>query len=77
MVEVVNGAGPAHGKSTSVGVYGRKAGCVVGGGKHGCYSGLSDTMQHSELPEHPYSGQLDGLLGERLVVCQCGHGGSC
>ena len=31
-VEVVNGAGPAHGKEASEGVWGRRAGCVVGGG---------------------------------------------
>ena len=28
-VEVVNGAGPAHGKEASEGVWGRRAGCVV------------------------------------------------
>ena len=33
-------------------------------------------MWHSELPEHLCSGQFDGLLGEGLVVCQCGRGGS-
>ena len=33
-------------------------------------------MRHSELPENLCSSQLDGLLGEDLVVCQCGHGGS-
>ena len=32
-------------------------------------------MRHSELPEHLCSGQLDGLLGEGLIVCQCGRGG--
>ena len=31
-VEVVNGAGPVHGKEASEGVWGRRAGCVVGGG---------------------------------------------
>ena len=49
-VEVVNGAGPARGKEASV--WGRRAGCVVGGGKRACCSGLSDTVRHSELPEH-------------------------
>ena len=49
---------------------------MVGGGQHGCCSGLRDTVRHSELPEHLCSGQLDGLLGEDLVVCQCSHGGS-
>ena len=74
----MNGAGPAHGKETSEGVWGRRAGCVVGSGHRGCCSGLSDTVRHtdSELPEHPCSSQLDGLLGEGLVVCQCGRGGS-
>ena len=49
---------------------------MVGGGQRGCCSGLSDTVWHSELPEHLCSGQLDGLLGEGLLVCQCGRGGS-
>ena len=48
----------------------------LGGGQRGCCSGLSDTARHSELPNHLCSGQLDGLLGERLVVWQCGRGGS-
>ena len=34
-VEVVNGAGPAHGKEASEGVWGRRAGCVVWGGQRG------------------------------------------
>ena len=72
----MNGAGPVRGKAASEGVLGRRAGCVVGGGQRGCCSGLSDTVWHSELPEHLCSGQLDGLLGEGLVVCQCGRGGS-
>ena len=67
-VEVVNKAGPAHGKEASEGVWERRAGCVVGGGQRGCCSRLSDTVQHSELPEHLCSGQLDGLLGEGLFV---------
>ena len=37
-------------------------------GQRGCCSGLSDTVQHSELPELLCSGQLDGLLGKGLVV---------
>ena len=32
-VEVVNRARPAHGKEASEGVWGRRAGCVVGGGQ--------------------------------------------
>ena len=60
----MNGAGPAHGKEASEGVWGRRAGCVVGGGQRGCCSELSNTVRHSELPEHLCSGQLDGLLGE-------------
>ena len=48
----------------------------LGGGQRGCCSGLSDTVRHSELPEHLSSSQLDGLLGEGLVVWQCGCGGS-
>ena len=48
---------------------------MVGGGYRGYCSGLSDTVRHSELSEHLCSGQLDGLLGESLVVCQCGRGG--
>ena len=55
---------------------GERVSCVVVDGKHGSCSGLSDTVQHSELPEHLCSGQLDGLLGEGLVACQCGHGSS-
>ena len=31
-VEVVNGAGPAHGKEASEGIWGRRASYVVGGG---------------------------------------------
>ena len=76
VVEVVNGAGPAHGKEASEGVWGRRAGCVVGGGQRDCCSGLSGTVWQSELPEHLCSGKLDGLLSEGLVVCQCGRGGS-
>ena len=72
---MVNGAGPVHGKEASEGIWERRAGCAVGGGHHGCCSGLSDTVRHSELPEHLCSGQLDGLLGEGLIVCQCGRGG--
>ena len=78
----MNGAGPAHGKEASEGVWGRRAGCVVGGGQRDCCSGLSgkvncrSTVWQSELPEHLCSGKLDGLLGEGLVVCQCGRGGS-
>ena len=75
-VEVVNGAGPAHGKEASEGVWGRRADCVVGGGQRGSCSGLSDTVWQNELPEHLCSGQLDGLLGEGFIVCQCGHGSS-
>ena len=60
----------------SEGVWGRREGCVFGGGQRGCCSGLSNTVRHSELPEHRCSDQLDGLLGEGLVVCQCGCGGS-
>ena len=55
-VEVVNGAGPAHGKEVSEGVWGRRAGCVVVGGQRGCCSRLSDTVWHSELLEHLCSG---------------------
>ena len=73
---MVNRAGPAHGKEANEGVWGRRAGCAVGGGQRGCYSGLSDTVRHSELPEHLCSGQLDSLLGEGLIVCQCGRGSS-
>ena len=51
---------------------GERVNCVVVDGKHGSCSGLSDTVRHSELPEHLCSGQLDGLLGEGLVACQCG-----
>ena len=53
---------------------GERVSCVVVDGKHGSCSGLSDTVRHSELPEHLCSGQLDGLLGEGLVACQCGRG---
>ena len=60
------------GMEGSEGVWWRRAGCVVGGGQRGCCSKLSDTVRHSELPEHLCS----GLLGESLVVCQCGRGGS-
>ena len=49
----------------------------LGGGQRGCCSGMSDTVRHSELPEHLCSGQLDSLLGEGLVVWQCGRGCSC
>ena len=72
----MNGAGPAHGKEASEGVWGRRASCMVGNGQRGCCSRLSNTVQHTELPEHLCSGQLDRLLGEGLVVCQCGRGGS-
>ena len=77
-VEVVNGVGPVHGKESVrvAGCLGERAGCVVGGGQCGCRSGLSDTVRHSELPEHLCSSQLDGLLGKGLVVCQCGRGDS-
>ena len=60
----------------SEGVWGRRAGCVVGDGQRGCCSRLSDTVRHSELTEHLCSGQLDGLLGEGLIVRQCGRDGS-
>ena len=40
----------------------------LGGGQHCCCFGPSETMRHSELPEHLCSGQLDGLLREDLVV---------
>ena len=43
---------------------------MFGGGQRACCSGLNNTVQHSELPEHLCSGQLDSLLGEGLVVCQ-------
>ena len=69
VVELVNGAGPAHGKEASEGVWGRRAGCVVGGGQRDCCSGLSGTVWQSELPEYLCSGKLDGLLSESLVVC--------
>ena len=72
----MNGAGPAHMKEASEGVWERRTGCVVGGGQRGCCSGLSDTMQHSELPEHLCISQLHGLMGEGSVVCQCGRGSS-
>ena len=52
MIEVVDGAGPAHGKEASEGrrVSGREGTlCGGGGGQHGCCSGLSDTVRHSEL----------------------------
>ena len=73
----MNGAGSAHGKEANEDVWGRRAGCMVRGGKRGCSSGLSNTVRHSELPEHLCSGQLDSLLSEDLVVCQCGRSGSC
>ena len=50
---------------------------MVRGGQRGCCSVLIDSMWHSELPEHLCSSQLDGLLGEGLVICQCDRGGSC
>ena len=56
-------------------IWGRGQVVQLGGGQHGYCSGLSDTVWHSELPEHLCSGQLDGLLGERLDVWQCGRGG--
>ena len=59
----MNGAGPAHGKEAD------ECLCVVGGGQ-------LDTVRHSELSEHMCSGELDGLLGEGLVDCQCDRGGS-
>ena len=39
--------------------------------------GPSSLHDPSELPEQRCSGQLDDLLGEGLVVCQCGCGSSC
>ena len=54
-VKVVNGAGPAHGKEASEGVWGRGQVVRLVGGQSGCCSGLSDTVRHNELPEHLYS----------------------
>ena len=75
----MNGAGPVHGKEASKGARvseGRGQVVWLGGRKRGCCSGLSDTMRQSELQEHLCSGQLDGLLGEGLVVWLCNCGGS-